>query len=69
MTDKEYLQKIGLEIKIARIRNKMTAEQLAERCGLGRDSISNIETGKANSHILTYKKIAEVLEIEVKDIV
>lgn len=68
MNNTDYLQKIGLEIKVARIRQSMTQTDLANKTGLAQVTICEIEMGKANSRILSYKRIAEALGIELKDV-
>lgn len=57
---------LGLQIKIARIKNKLTQHQLAEKIHKTRPLISTIEqTGIGN--ILTIKKICKVLDIPYSD--
>lgn len=64
----DYLRKIGLEIKIARIRQNMTQTDLPDKTGLAQVTICEIEMGKGNSHILSYKRLAEALGVELKDV-
>lgn len=68
MNHTDYLRKIGLEIKIARIRQNMTQTDLANKTGLAQVTICEIEMGKGNSRILSYKRIAEALGVELKDV-
>ncbi len=68
MKHKEYLQMVGMEFKIARIRAKMTVKQVSKLSGLCDNSINEVESGKNDSHILTYKRIADVLGVELKDL-
>lgn len=68
MTNKEFLEAIGIEIKVARVRKKMTIQQVAHITKLTVGSISLIEMGKKDSHILTYKRITDALEIDLKSL-
>ncbi|MFN4973449.1 MAG: helix-turn-helix domain-containing protein [Bacteroidota bacterium] len=55
---------IGLQIKFARMRKRLTQQDLAERINKTRPLISNIEqTGKVNYYTLV--KICEVLEVDI----
>lgn len=67
MTNKEYLSQIGLEIRVARTRKRMTAKAVGKLCGLHESTISEIELGKNDAHILTYKRIADALGVSIKD--
>ena len=65
MTNQNFLKHLGLEIKISRIRKDLSRKQVAEKTGLTQDTIGNIENG-ANSYILNYKRIADALEVDIK---
>lgn len=67
MTDREFLQRLGTEIKVARIRKGMIQSEIAKLANIGHLVVSNIETGKTDSRISTYKRIAEALEVNVQD--
>lgn len=62
---------INLGSKIAKIRKEkgLTQEALADKADKGTNTISNIECGKVNPEILTLKSIAEVLEVNIADVV
>lgn len=65
MDNQEFLEKLGIKIRILRNRKNFSQEEFAEAVGLDRVYVSNIENGKANPSILYLKKMAEVLEIEI----
>jgi len=44
----KILKDLGEHIQLARLRRKLSAEQIAERTGLGRKTIYNIEQGNPN---------------------
>ncbi len=66
MNTNEYLSQIGMEIKIARTRKKITTRELAKSTGLNAGTINAIERGGREAKILTYKKIADALEMDMK---
>lgn len=69
MTDKEFLQALGMELRVARIRQKLTTQQLADKTGLSSACIGQVERGQNDTHILTYKRIAGALGVELSTII
>lgn len=59
---------IGLRIKIARIKAKITQEKLAEQVGLSTAHISNIETGNTKLSLSTIVKLANALTVSVDEL-
>lgn len=59
---------IGLRIKIARIKAKITQETLADRAGLSTAHVSNIETGNTKLSLPTIIGIANALSVSVDDL-
>lgn len=59
---------IGLRIKIARIKAKITQESLAKQIGLSPTHVSNIETGNTKLSLPTIINIANVLAVSVDDL-
>lgn len=68
MTHKEFLKHAGMELRVARVRCNMTAKDVAKITGLSRVAILRVERGERDSHILTYKRIADALGVSMKDI-
>lgn len=60
MTDKAIVTHICLQLRQLRLDQNMTQEQLAERSGLGRATISRIEKGQAVS-LLTLVQLLRAL--------
>lgn len=60
----KILKNLGEQIQLARLRRKLSAEQLAERTGLGRKTISNIEQGRPTVAIGSYLQVLFVLGLE-----
>ena len=69
MNNTEYLKAMGAKIRSARKLKGIYLRDLGEMCNLHYGAISEIETGKRNSHILTLKSIADFLGVNVKEFV
>ena len=63
-TDIDY-DAIGLRIKIARIKARITQEALAEKAHLTAAHISNIETGNTKLSLPTIVHVANALSVSV----
>jgi transcriptional regulator with XRE-family HTH domain len=50
----DLLSQLGKNIRIARLRRKMRIEDLAERIGISRYVMSDIEKGKATTAVASY---------------
>ena len=66
--DKKRLRNLGINIKIERLRKGISQEELSEKCGVARNSISLIETGKINPTILKLIDIAKILDVDVNSL-
>jgi DNA-binding XRE family transcriptional regulator len=58
------LQKMGSNIKLARLRRKISTQQLCERAGITRPTLLNIEKGKENVSIGIIATVLNVLNQE-----
>ena len=52
------------DLKALRLEKGLTQEQLATKCGIVRQTISNIECGVTKPSVDLAKKFAEVLEVD-----
>lgn len=66
MTNEDFLTHLGIEFKVARVRKNLSRSQLAENTGLSAAAIGNVEMGKKDCHILTYKRLYDALEMKVE---
>ena len=66
MTTLKHL--VGKRVRKIRRNLDITQEQLAEAVGITSESISNIERGKTAPSFETLEKIAEVLQVQVKEL-
>ena len=60
----KILKDLGEHIQLARLRRKLSAEQIAESTGLGRKTIYNIEQGSPTVAIGSYLQALFVLGLE-----
>ena len=68
-TEKQYLIKLGNTIRTTRKSKGLTQQNIAALCDSEKANLSRIEAGKKNSTVITLKKIADVLQIPVADLV
>ena len=58
----------GQKVNAFRKSKSLSQENIAEKSGLNRPYISAIEQGKRNVSLEVIKKLAEALEIEIKEL-
>lgn len=58
------LSDFGENIKLARLRRKLSSQQVAERAGIGRSTLVKIEKGNAGVSIGNYFNVLKVLGLE-----
>ncbi len=61
---KSILEELGENIKLARLRRKLSVEQISERAGISRVTLWNIEKGKESVSIGGYFQVLFVLGLE-----
>lgn len=61
---KKLLQTVGENIKLARLRRKLSAGQVAERAGVGRSTLWQIEKGTPTVTMGAYLQVLFVLGLE-----
>ncbi len=64
----EKLKLFGRRIKELRKSKKMTQEQLSEILGLYQKQIGNIETGSYFTTMPNLEKLAEIFDVDIKDL-
>lgn len=62
------LMQMGAKIKAHRIGNKMTLQKLSDSTGIDLSNLWFIENGRRNVHLLTLKSIADVFNLDIKDL-
>ena len=60
----KILDEVGENIRLARLRRKLSSEQVAERAGLGRSTLVKIEKGYSGVGIGHYLNVLKVLGLD-----
>lgn len=60
----DLLKKFGDRLRLARLRRKLTAKQVAERSGMSPITLRNVENGESGVTIGAYIAVMQVLGIE-----
>jgi len=61
-------KRIGLKVKLERIKLGITQEKLAELADLNKNSVGAIERGESSPTIETLDRLAKALEIELHEL-
>lgn len=65
----EYLKEVGMNVKVERIRQRLTQTSLAELTGLNIRTIHVLESGTDGARLETLKRVADALGKPVKHFV
>ncbi|MDD7884508.1 helix-turn-helix domain-containing protein [Flavivirga sp. 57AJ16] len=65
--NKKLLQAVGENIKLARLRRKLTMDQVSERAGISRPTLSSLEKGSPSISLGIILQVLLVLGLE-KDV-
>lgn len=68
MNEKEFLRKFATKIRILRIANNLSQEQLAELINMERAYISRVENNKTYPNVPILKQIADALNVEITEL-
>jgi len=60
----KILKQLGEQIQLARLRRKLSAEQIAERAGISRKTVYHIEQGSPTVAMGSYLQVLFVLGLE-----
>lgn len=63
------VMRIGVQVKRERERALLTQQELAERAGVGLNTLNRIENDRAEPHFRTIRKIAAALGVEPSELV
>jgi transcriptional regulator with XRE-family HTH domain len=63
-TARKILEQVGEDIKLARLRRRLSAEQVAERAGISRSTLWLIEKGTSSVAMGAYLQVLFVLGLE-----
>ncbi len=62
-SDSEIMREIGRRIKLRRFEMQLSIEEVAEQCGVGRRTVSNLEKGLTKSNLLLFIQVMRVLNL------
>ena len=62
-------KKLGKNLKMLRLKRKLSQGELSKRLNVDRAYISNIENGRMNPTLSTLEKIAQALKVSIKELV
>lgn len=68
MNRKKINESIGDEIRFARLRKRMTQEQLAKKTGLGRSTIAKYESGQIEMSMPVFIELCDAIGVSYIDI-
>lgn len=63
MKDNEFLKEFGFQLKLGRLKQRITQAQLGEMVEISEHRISQIENGKCNITLKTVNRLASALNI------
>ena len=63
--DKTILEKFGERVRSLRKLSNISIEELAFRCDLNRNYLSDVERGKRNLSLIAINKIAKGLDVPI----
>lgn len=66
--DKKFVISLGKQVRKCRKKKGLTITQLANDLNIEYSQISRIELGKISTSVDTLKNIADVLEVDMKDL-
>jgi transcriptional regulator with XRE-family HTH domain len=62
-------KKLGKNLKMLRLKRKLSQGELSKSLNVDRAYISNIENGRMNPTLSTLEKIAQALKVSIKELV
>ncbi len=65
---KDILSIVGDNVRQIRVSLNMSQNQLAFESGVSREFINKVESGKNNISITNLEKIAQILEVDIKEL-
>jgi transcriptional regulator with XRE-family HTH domain len=60
---------IGDRLKNLRVRRALTQQELADRAGIGKNTVSRIERNEGELHMSTLRKLAKALDVDPSELV
>lgn len=67
--DQEFIDKFGANLQVVRKSKGMSQEKLADLAEIPRSQVSTIERGVGNPTLDTIKLLADVLGVEIQELI
>ncbi len=68
MTFQQYLKRVGINIKVARIKAELKQMDVHDKTGLSYRHYQDLEAGKANATLDTLYKLGKVFKVDVGEL-
>lgn len=69
MTNEEYLQRLGIKLKILRNIKKLSQDDIANELNIDKSYYSKVERGLTNPTIVYLRNLAQILEVKLNELV
>lgn len=69
MDEKELLKTFGFNLKIERLKRKISQENLAEALNVSSVYVSNVESGKHNLSLINALKFCEYFDLSIEKLI
>jgi transcriptional regulator with XRE-family HTH domain len=66
--DAAYLAQFALQVRVARVKQRLTQEELADRAGMHRTFIGQLERGKRGMNVASLGRLARALSVGGRDL-
>lgn len=66
--ERQWLAAVGLRVKLSRVVRRESQRELADRAGLTSTTVGQIERGEHSAGVLTYRRIADALGMDVGEL-
>ena len=69
MNDEEYMQRLGLKIKVLRSLKKMSQDDVVNRLNIDKSYYSKVERGLTNPALLYLRHLAEIFDVDLSKLI
>ncbi len=69
MENNEFLKKIGLKLKVIRSLRGMSQDDIVNKLDIDKSYYSKVERGLTNPTLIYMKNLAEILDVNLEDII
>ncbi len=69
MDNEEFLKKVGLKLKVIRSLRGLSQDDIVNKLDIDKSYYSKVERGLTNPTLLYMKNLAEVLDVNLEDLI